>query len=138
MDRTDVAYVLAYLAADYNHEVTDQQIAVWLNQFAHIEKRIAMLAARICAARKSYGFPHVHDFHKAIEEVITLSERNDWGRAWDLWVKIARRGRYFDVENVAFYRKVCPMGADALGTMSKDYYDIPDAAAMNTLRAQFR
>lgn len=139
MTRPEIAAVLAYIAADYDVTVSEQRIDVWLDQFSHLPKEVGMAAACVCLARKSFGFPRVHEFHEAVREVqLGREERDDWGAAWDAWMKLSARGRYRHDETFAEYERVCPLGARALGTMARETYDLDGPDAMNTFRAQFR
>lgn len=135
MNKSEMAAILAYLYADWDGQVTEVKVRVWFDQFGHVEKTAALAAARLLLSRKTFGPPKVQDFRQALNEV--LGEELDWGQAWDLWVKLARAGRYMHDKTMARYELQCPLGARALGSMAREFYDL-GVSQMGTFRAQFR
>lgn len=135
MNKAEIATILAYLYSDWDLPITEIKVNVWHDQFGHIPKDVGMTAARLLMGKKTYGAPKAQDFREALHQV--LGEELDWGTAWDLWVQAARGGRYQHERNMAKYELQCPLGAKAIGTMAREFYDMP-VSQTSTFRAQFR
>lgn len=131
----EVAALLSYLYADFDQPVTEIKARVWHDQFGHIDNAVGVAAARLLLSRRTYGPPKAQDFREAISEV--MGEELSWGPAWDLWMELSRAGRYAHEKTMAKYELQCPVGAKALGSMGREFYDLRPEQ-MSTFRAQFR
>lgn len=94
MTKADLSKIMSYLFADFDAELRPEKLAVWWDQFQHIEARAGWAAARLLLARKSYGLPKAQDFAAALQRVMGGGERCGCD-AFELAYKAAGRfGRY--------------------------------------------
>jgi hypothetical protein len=139
MTELEISGLLNYLAAPFEKTISRELVKVWHRQFEHVKIASAMAAADFCLSRNSFGFPKPADFHAALREVMcSNSHVMPWGEAWDAWVLIARRfGTYERGAALDAFNAVSPVGRQAIGTLSDEYF-VSEMDAIPNLRANFR
>lgn len=110
MIQKQLAEIMAYLFADFDAELKPEKLAVWWDQFQHVEARAGWAAARLLMSRKSYGLPKAQDFAAALQRVLGGSEVCGCD-AFDQAYKAAGRfGRYQEEAGLA---SLPPLAAEA-------------------------
>lgn len=129
---------MTYAFADFRVTISEEQVKVWADLLTDIDYQTAIQAVQLVIAKAKF-LPRVTDILKAAADIKTpVNERNTWGEAWDIWVKIASRGGQYEKEaHAKQYKEVCPIGAQALGTSQNEYYRL-QVDDLNTFKAQFR
>jgi len=135
--RTELAAIMAYLAADTDVELTDMKIQVWYDQFNECELKTLALAAKTVLTKKIYGkFPRVSDMWDAILENERGADDNV-AIAWDDFIRAARHfGRYEQQKIKTYLENKNPRSLKALGTLLPEYFEL-NTDQLATFRAQF-
>lgn len=94
MTKAELVEIMSYLLADFEAELQPEKLAVWFDQFAHVDRRAGWAAARLLMSRKSYGLPKSQDFAAALRRVLGGSQISGQ-EAFDMAYRAAGRfGRY--------------------------------------------
>lgn len=139
MTKPELLKIMAYVYAEHEIALSEDRIAVWWDQFKHVDYPSAQRAARMLTARKSFGAPKAQDFSAALAEVEEISGGQEtWGEAWDKFSRIALRYGIYQVEKILpAVEAVSPLAAAAMKTGVREFLT-SDESDLPTIRAQFR
>lgn len=137
MTYDEIIEIMVYVYAEHDIKLTKERIAVWVDQFNHVDFVKAKAAAKILVTKKTFGAPKISDFVEALTEIQTIGIQT-WAAAWDKWVLLANKFGRYQIQNcLTEYQKQSPEGFIALGTAAKEYFDL-QIEQIPTFRAQFR
>jgi hypothetical protein len=126
MTIVEMGKIMAYLFADFDAEVKREKLAVWFDQFAHIDIQAGWVAARLLMSRKSYGIPRAQDFAAALRRVLGGAQVSGQ-EAFDLAYKAAGRfGRYQKEAGLASLPERVRLAAERFGWEALCNCESPD------------